>query len=212
MKAKTFYIILAAIAFIGIIVAVFTHSLVAAGVTFAITPLAGYVRVCQAKSGGIRKLYLTEKANVLGFTLTGEIYDAVTMNGTAVFYLYEFEQDTAEYKVATAFENGSKKVTHDIEVKLDYLLTASRTEIEAIADASHCGLVAIIEDMNGQAWVVGYSEAMLLDRPLRLLTAEGTTGKGLTDSNGDILKFQSIDTQRARAFTGTVPVTAVPAP
>jgi hypothetical protein len=171
--------------------------------------LAGYSRACAAKSGGIRRMWITETANVTSFSTSGDTYDAVVMNGSAVFYKYEFEQDSAELKEAISFENGSKKVQHDLEVKLDYMLTASRLEIEALADASHCGLIAVVEDMNGQAWVLGYSEAMLKDRPLRMTNADGTTGKALTDLNGDVLKFQSIDTQRARVFTGTVPETIV---
>jgi len=177
---------------------------VAGGASIAFA-LAGYVRPCTAKSSGIRKLYLTEKANVTDFTLAGELFTAVTMDGAAVFYEYEFEQDTCSMKETVSFENSCKKVTHDIEVKLDQMTEDTRLEIEALADASHCGLIGFAIDMNGNQWTLGYSDELKKDRPLRMVTATGDTGKALTDASGETLAFQAIDTRKARKYTGTIP-------
>jgi hypothetical protein len=129
------------------------------------------------------------------------------MDGLAVFYKYEFEQDSCEFKEDVAItDTMAKMVTHSLEFKLDRMNEDARLEIEALADASPCGLLAIVMDANAQMWVLGYSEKFLKERPLRLKTAAGTTGKKLDDANGETLTLMSTDTSKARQFTGTVPV------
>ena len=151
-------------------------------------------------------IYLANVGDITSFTLTGSEYSAVTMNGTAVFYKYEFEQDTAEIRENGSFENGSTAITHELELLLPKMETTQRDAIQALFDQSPCGLIAIAKDSNGNQWVLGYSENFLKERPLKINSDATTSGKGLTDLNGSTIVLQSIDNEKARRFTGTVPV------
>lgn len=172
--------------------------------------LMGFVRECGLRSGGGTTLYLAKKEDVDEFTL-GTLADAtkwatVTMVATAKFSKYEFEPKTCEFKQDVSIENGSAKVTKSIEFMLPKMSQASRDAVEEIKLNSSCGLVGICVDANGQAWVVGYTDAHKMEYPLGLATGAGTTGKALTDANGWTVTLTCEDTEEARTFTGVVPV------
>jgi len=171
-------------------------------------PLLGYAPACGSRSGSIKAIWIALAAEVTSFTLatSEKFYDTVTMESSNVFKKYEFERDTAELKFSDVFENRSFKSTASLEVMLKGLQEDSRDAIEELAANSNCGLIAIVEDANGKKWVIGYTEKHGKTRPLELLTNEGTSGKGLTDANGDVLTLGCDSGEKYRLFTGTVPV------
>lgn len=175
------------------------------GVTVAMA-LTGYTRTCGLQSGGGMKIWLTEVASLTSMTVTGDVYTAITMEGANVFVLHEFEPDSFELKETTTIENGSIKVTHEIEFFLKKLDDTARVAIEEIVLASACGLVAIVEDNNATKWVVGYNETHGKLRPLSVSTVEGLTGKNLSDAAGNTVKLVSEDNEHMRTVTAVVPV------
>lgn len=172
--------------------------------------LFGFTKVCTDRSGGVSSLYLAKVTDVdeftLGTLLDAKKFTAVTMLGDAVFAKYEFYKDTVEFKESTSRENGSTKVTKSLEFMLPKMSQETRDVVEEIAAASNCGLIAIVVDNNGAKWVVGYTVKHGKDKPLELATAEGTTGKALSDANGETIILTVDDTEKSRTFTGTVPV------
>lgn len=171
-------------------------------------PLLGYNPACASRSGSIKRIWLALASEVTSFALaSGEkFYDTVTMEATAVFKEYKFERDTAELRFSDVFENRSFKSTAALELMLKGLSETSRDSIEELAANSNCGLIGIVEDANGKMWVVGYTEKHGKTRPLEFQTNEGTTGKALTDANGDVLTLGCDSGEKFRVFTGTVPV------
>lgn len=170
------------------------------------TLTAGLTQLCEARSGGLIQVFLANRDDVSTFTLAGGVYTGVTMVGGAVFFKFEFEQDTAERREVSVRENGSIKVTHDLEFFGAKLKTALRDRIQEILEASACGMVAIVKDANDLKWVQGYSESFLLERPLKLLSDTSGSGKLLTDLNGSTVILQSEDKTKDVEFTGVVPV------
>jgi hypothetical protein len=160
---------------------------------------------CENSTGGVVNIWLTDKSNIDNFTLVGSEYTAVTMLSSS-FFKYEFEQDTSEYKETVSRENYSTVVNHELEFYLTKMNTTQRDALQDLIDSSVCGMVAICQDANGNKWVAGYSEEQLLARPLKVQSMEGTTGKAFTDGNGSSVMLASSDTEKARVFTGTVPV------
>lgn len=195
-------------AIIGVVLVVATFvainiipEVVGAGATLA--ALAGFYRVCGLQSGGGKKIYLTEVANVTSMTATNGVYTAITMNGAAKFYVYEFEPDSFEIKEEVSVENNCMKVMHGIEFFMAKMSSTTRTALEEIALASACGLIAVVEDNNGTKWVLGYSENHLKTRPLTLKSGKGTTGKKLTDANGYTITLENENNEMMRTCTAT---------
>jgi len=175
-------------------------------VLFALT--AGLSRLCAARSGGLITLYLANAQDVTSFTLnssTGE-YTGVTMVSGKVFYAFDFKQDTGERKETGKMTNGAFSVEHMIDVYIEDQTQTTRNRMQDIADASTCGMVAIVKDANARMWVVGYNEKFNLQRPLKLDTNSGVSGKAFTDPNGSTVQLKSTDNEYDRTFTGTVPV------
>lgn len=166
----------------------------------------GLSNPCESRSGGLLQLWIANAVDVTSFTKTGELYSAVTMVGGKVFYLFEFEQDTAERRENVVRENGSGKVTHEIEWFTPKLTQESRDRLQEILEGSSCGFVVIAEDANNNKWVVGYSEKFLKKRPLKLQSDASLSGKVFTDLTGSTVILMSEDTEKDRTFTGSVPV------
>lgn len=167
---------------------------------------AGLSIPCEVRSGGLLKLFLANVDDIVSFTKTGELYSGVNMVGGKVFFEFEFEQDTAEYRENVVRENGSGKVTHETEWFTPKLTQTNRDRLQEILEASSCGMIAIIEDANNTLWVVGYSEKFLKKRPLKLQSDATLTGKAFTDLTGSTVILLSEDTEKSRTFTDTVPV------
>jgi len=167
---------------------------------------AGLSVPCESRSGGVATIFLTDRDNVASFTLTVDLYTAVVMVGPAVFFKFEFEEDTAELRENGSLENGSTQMIHEIEFFVPKMTQTSRNRIQELFDSSACGMIAIVEDNNNNFWVVGYSENFLLKKPLKMLTDASGSGKVFTDLNGHTVTVQSTDNEKMRTFTGAVPV------
>lgn len=171
------------------------------------TLTAGFTKACESVSGGVLQIWLANEADVTSMTLTGTEYSAIVMNGAAVFYEFQFTQDTAEIRENVARnDSGNISVTHELEFYLPKMSTTQRDAIQEIIDCSPCGIIAIAKDSNGNQWVQGYNETALKARPMRILTDTTTSGTSFSDSNGSTVVLQSIDGEKARVYTGTVPV------
>ena len=169
--------------------------------------LTGFVRACGLLSGGVKKLWLVEVADLTSFTFTTPAYSTATMVASKVFKQYEFDPDSFELKEDVTVENNCMKVVHGIDFYLTKMSATTRAAVEEIALASACGLIAIAEDNNGNKWVLGYSENHQKLRPLLLKTAKGSSGKKLTDANGYAVTLENENNEQMRLYTGTVPIT-----
>lgn len=167
--------------------------------------MLGFTKVCGDKSAGLYKINIATVDDVTSFTISSGVYNAVTMNGSAVFLPYGFKQDEAKMIVNTVRNNGSKKTTIDIEFYLDKMTKEASETIEDLADQSNCGFIVIATDNNGYQWVVGYSEAHKKVRPAEFISAEGDTGSLLDDPNGNKIVLRAVSKTRPLKFTGTIP-------
>lgn len=171
--------------------------------------LLGTTKIITPKNGGGKPtLWVAQAADVTSFAKSagGEDYETATMEALAVFTPYTFGLDSLELKVTRTRENRAVKYVVNLEAMLERMSQAQRDAIEELDKESAAGLIMIFEDNNGNKWVLGYSEAHGKTRPIEALSGEGTTGKGLTDANGDTLNFGNEQAEYPRTFTGVVPV------
>lgn len=162
--------------------------------------------VCQVWTGGGKKLYLVDKADVTSFTLTSTQYTAVTMVSGKVFKEYQFLDDSFEWKEDSNrnADSGTTTVMDSIECFFQGQNNALRNSIEEIIASSTCGMIAIVEDNNDTKWVIGYGERS--KRAMKMSTGASTTGKKQDDLMGTTITLTVNTLEKARIFTGTVPV------
>lgn len=146
-------------------------------------------------SGGIKRIYIANSSEVSGFTYTNNIVTAISMESGKTFFEFEFEQDTAEWRENGELVNGSAKYTEELEFYVRLNNDANRTILDALSNS--CGFVGIIEDSNGTHWVLGASEGLGKERPLKLVSDAGGSGKELTDLAGSTITLSAMSQSKA---------------
>lgn len=145
--------------------------------------LNGITNDCAANMGGILEVYVANKADVTGVTVTSNKISAITMASSAKFKVYHFKPGTSSlssnYQVNQ--ENGVQYVQSDLLMVFNRMETAKRIEISALAQGE---MVAIVKDANGLYWYLGF------DAPLAISAGDGLTGTARTDRNGYSITLQ----------------------
>lgn len=155
---------------------------------------AGYTYTCEANTGGATNIWIANASDITSMTKTGDIYTAITMVATKVFYEFEVETDSLEYVENVAKgDRRSYSVEHMANMFFTKNSSTQGVALQSLIDCSPCGLILVIKDNNGVQKVMGYSEAFGTDRPAYVETIESTTGAAITDSNGSQVQLKSTD-------------------
>lgn len=168
--------------------------------------LTAYTKVCKAV-GGVKTLWLADAADVTSMTLGSGVqtYDTITMESAKVFTAFGFDRDQCNFTVTPVSENGAIKYDVAIEVKTRKVSDTLRTAIVDIATLAECGVIAVIEDRNGQYHVFGYNESEAKSRALMLTGGEIASGNGLNDYNGATLNLTTDTAELPRLSTIAAP-------
>ena len=143
------------------------ESLLPAGISGAFA-IAVFNRTCAKNVGGNATLFWTEMASMTSFTVTAGEISAVTPNATARFMEAQGDIDTIVRKETGEGVGNNIKYVHRLEVKFQKPSTALNTLRNSLADASPCGILAIVQDNNGKCWLMGWNQTDLKLRGLRL--------------------------------------------
>lgn len=139
--------------------------------------LSAIPKDCESNIGGIKRVLLANADDVAAKTLTDEIITAITMASGKSFLEFNFRPNTgsltSEYQVSDT--GASNFVQSTLVMAFNRMETAKRVAVVALAQAD---LVAIVEDMNGKYWYLGY------DDPVRLSAGAAPTGTARSDRNG----------------------------
>lgn len=176
-----------------------------------ILALGGYLKSgdCGPRRSGVAQIFLIETPDLDGFTInpSGTDWTAATPVTGKVFKKYEFKKGEAELVMNPTPANGIVSSENSIEWNMDKLSQASRDAVQEIADASVCGLIAIVVTNQKDQWVLGYDKEFGKEYYLELTSGTGTSGRALTDVQGFVLTLGNTAPELPRTFTGTIPVT-----
>ena len=162
--------------------------------------LKGISRDCSPNSGGVRSVWLANKADIDSISLPsldGSI-SSIEMKTGKSFFEYQFVRGTASLSsnYAVNAENGTKYVETDLVMVFNRMDVSKRKELIALKGAELAGLV---EDNNGKIWLIG------LDRPLEMSAGDGLTGTAYADRNGYSITLHDVSSQMPREYVGTMP-------
>jgi len=158
-----------------------------AGITGAFA-LAIFTQSCGENVSGAAKIFIAEKSVATAFTVTtGEISE---VTGTTPFMRVDALQDSVSWVQAEEIVGlNNAKFTNTVEFDIMPPATATNTFLNALIDASPCGLFALIVDGNGSCWIVGYNSTDIRERPLKLQGINHPTGKGLSEAEGNTVRI-----------------------
>lgn len=132
-------------------------------------------------------------------------FTGVTLQTGRQFAVFHFKEDEASYSEKAAANPTGILVTHSLSFALERMGRESATPVEQLATAAPNGYIAIVTFNNDESVLAGYSRRFGLEYPLRLQTATGNSGLKITDISAENITLVSVDTQKAKAFTGTIP-------
>lgn len=127
--------------------------------------------------GGIKRVLLANQSDVTAISITTNVISTITMDTGKKFKEYNFRAGTGSMSSnwQVNVENGVSYVQTDLVMIFNRLQTAARVEVMAMAQAD---LYAIVEDMNGAYWFLGY------DEPIYLSAGDGLSGTARMDRSG----------------------------
>lgn len=160
---------------------------------------SGLVNACSAVSGGISTIWITNSSDIdiaTGVTVVADVVTVIPLIVGGAWTKFEFKEETAFRKdTSERSDSGAQPVTHQLQFMKVGLDAATITSIQELSDASNCGLVAIVKDLNGIKWFVGWSELLDVDRPLYLKTGTVDSGTASTDAPSVTVLLEAVDSQ-----------------
>lgn len=159
---------------------------------------AGISKDCLNNIGGIKKIYLTERANItFPLTLSSPATEisGITMIGGAKFYEFQFNKGTSSYTESTKSDQavGVQLTTQTILLLLNRREKTKRDKIILLGKFKD--LCAIVTDANDVNWFFGESNGINLD------TNEGGSGVNRSDPNRYTLTFLGEEPAPANTVT-----------
>lgn len=138
----------------------------------------GYTYVgCKVGIGGIKRILITESANLATSTLLAGVYTALTLATGKQFreYLLEKEHGGFTDNVVQSIENNSTVYRPQIDFTIGGLTTTVRNELDL---ALQNNLLVIVESKAGVYWLFG------IDGGMDITTITAETGTKYEDFNG----------------------------
>jgi uncharacterized membrane protein len=143
----------------------------------ACTIIEGVTLDCRQGAGGIKKLYLTEFANVSSITSSSGSVSAITMVAGKKFWTVEVELEDAQFdeNATVSIENGTTFYEQSLTFSV-YKMTAKNRNIVRLLTQNR--LMVIVQDADDVYHLAGETRAM------HLTTGTSSTGKAMGDKNG----------------------------
>ena len=141
------------------------------------TIIEGITLDCRQGAGGIKKLYLTEFANVSTITSSSGSVTAITMASGKKFWTVEVELEDAQLNedATVSIENGTTFYAQTLTFSV-YKMTAKNRNIVRLLTQNR--LMVIAQDADDVYHLLGETRAM------HLTASASTTGKAMGDKNG----------------------------
>ena len=144
----------------------------------------GFILDCKESVGGIKSVRFVEFDNATATYAAGVA--TLTMATGKKFWKYAQVRETSSFTetITANVQNGTIFYQQELTVILNKLAAATRNEILLLAKNR---LMAIVEDMNGNFWLLGAKNG------LDITGGNSATGTASGDRNGYTLTFQAME-------------------
>lgn len=174
----------------------------------------GHAIICcdRNRRGGLKRIWLMEQDNLTG---TVEYATAGTPTGAAGgefktftsddWYEFEFERGTGGFNANATRENGSTLVNVELEFYIPKITEEINTRLRELTES--CGIFALVEtyaddcdavDPETYFFILGYDKVFEKKAYLEFASGEQTTGMGLQDANGTLIKLAGVHAEYPR--------------
>lgn len=149
--------------------------------------LTGIAYDCGVNLSGVRRVLIADDASVGLPTVTdGEITAIDASAGTFKEYIPAKNTGSLTKTLTKDESTGVKYYTNEAVMQFNHMETPKRTELTNLDNGR---LVAIVEDMNGKYWYLGYNNYVSAS------AVTGQTGAGIDDGNFYTLTLTDISSE-----------------
>lgn len=128
--------------------------------------IAVYTRACAKNVSGNSAVYTTEAANLSTITITAGEISAMTMGTGLTFHQLQANIDGVGRTEEGAGSRNNISYTHQVQMFFNKPSTELNTLRDSLTAASSCGILAIVQDANGESWLAGYNATDGTERAL----------------------------------------------
>jgi hypothetical protein len=145
----------------------------------------GFILDCKESLGGVKSVRFVEFDNVASIAYAAGVA-TLTMVASKKFWKYNQVRETSSFTetITANVQNGTIFYQQEVTVIINKLAAATRNEILLLAKNR---LMAIVEDMNGNYWLIGAKNG------LDITSGNSATGTASGDRNGYTLTFQAME-------------------
>lgn len=164
-----------------------------------------YSDKCTKTYAGVKAIYLVKQSELLTMQYNSgdDCFDSATLTEGITWDKYVFKESDAEFIQTMAYRNGLITVEKKVELTINGATSAINTILDKITETAADGVIAIVETLEGEKLVVGYSHVLEKSMPLRIEQAYLTTGQTLKiGSSATKMALKCYDTRTAREFKG----------
>lgn len=183
----------------------------------------GHAIICcdRNRRGGLKRIWLMEKGLITGgigavtIHTSGEYVAFPSVN----WYEFEFDRGTAGFNANATRENGSTLVNIELEFYIPKITEEINARLRELTES--CGIHALCEtyaddcdtdDPETYFFIIGYDKVFEDKAYLEFASGEQTTGMGLQDANGTLVKLAGIQAEYPREALVLINNTNVAAP
>jgi len=178
---------------------------------------AGHAVVCcdRNRRGGLKRIVLCEQDSVGTVLASGGIISAfptVDSGGSAAAAAYEFQFDrgTAGFSANASRENGSTIITVELEFYIPKVTAEINNRLNELATS--CGIFAMVETYADGCeatpvtykFILGWDSIFEKTAYMEFASGEQSTGVGLQDANGTLVKLTGEQGEYPLEYSGTV--------
>ncbi len=152
--------------------------------------IAAYTKVCESHTPGNQQLILVASDKIETLTLLDYELTVLTTKAAADAKSVPIDRDgMARMEEQTATKGGLLYVNQQLEIELSKSSKALQDFVKSVADASACGILALVHDNNGVWWLMGAqivsATAATFNKGMYMESANFTSGKALDEDDGD---------------------------
>ena len=178
---------------------------------------SGHQVVCcdRNRRGGLKAIWLVEQGKIgdPGTVTAGVIASFPTedADGTAAPHAYKFEFDrgTAGFSANASRENGSTLITVELEFYIPKVTSEVNSRLNELATS--CGIFAVVESYADDCdapttykFLLGYDSIFGKTAYMEFASGEQSTGVGLQDANGTLVKRSGEQGEYPLEYSGTI--------
>jgi len=178
---------------------------------------SGHQVICcdRNRRGGLKAIYLVEQGNIgtVSAPSSGVIANFPTVNSadesTPLAYKFDFDRGTAGFSANASRENGSTLITVELEFYIPKVTAEVNLRLNELATS--CGIFAVVETYADDCtapttykFILGYDVIFGKTAYLEFASGEQTTGVGLQDANGTLIKLTGEQGEYPLEYSGTI--------